>query len=126
MISGQAGAQARSVAVAEVLAAAAQSNAFKTASQQIQTTYKAQIDQQESRGQTLQAELNVLVAKYNEEAKKTPQNQAALQPAATAWQDKRQSASEELNRIGAPVGPPLPYVEASTEEPPRGHDVAMT
>src|SRR3546814_7091559 len=77
----------------------------------IQTTYKAQIDQQESRGQTLQAELNVLVAKYNEEAKKTPQKQAALQAAAKAVQDKRQSASEELNRIGAPVELALSYVE---------------
>ncbi|WOF42467.1 OmpH family outer membrane protein [Sphingopyxis indica] len=111
MLAAPAAAQARSVAVADVRAAAAQSNAFKTASQQIQTTYKAQIDQQESRGQTLQAELNVLVAKYNEEAKKTPQNQAALQAAAKAVQDKRQSASEELNRIGAPVELALAYVE---------------
>src|SRR3546814_19909958 len=59
------------------------------------TTYKAQIDQQQSRGQTLQAEINVLIAKYNEEAKKTPQNQAALQAAAKAVQDKRQAAQQE-------------------------------
>ena len=111
MLAAPAAAQARSVAVADVRAAAAQSNAFQTASQQIQTTYKAQIDQQEARGQTLQAELNVLVAKYNEEAKKTPQNQTALQAAAKAVQDKRQSASEELNRIGAPVELALAYVE---------------
>src|SRR3546814_4823242 len=111
MLAAPAAAQARSVAGADVRAAAAQANAFKTAAQQIQTTYKAQIDQQESRGQTLQAELNVLVAKYNEEAKKTPQNQAALQAAAKAVQDKRQSASEELNRIGAPVELALSYVE---------------
>src|SRR3546814_2115111 len=104
MISGQAGAQARSVAVAEVLAAAAQSNAFKTASQQIQTTYKAQIDQQESRGQTLQAELNVLVAKYNEEAKKTPQNQAALQAAAKAVRSEEHTSElQSLMRISYAV-----------------------
>lgn len=111
MLAAPAAAQARSVAVADVRAAAAQSNAFKTASQQIQTTYKTQIDQQETRGQTLQAELNVLVAKYNEEAKKTPQNQAALQAAAKAVQDKRQAATEELNRIGAPVDLAIAYVE---------------
>ena len=111
MFAAPAAAQARATAVADVRVAAAKSNAFTTASQQIQTTYKAQIDQQESRGQTLQAELNVLVAKYNEEAKKTPQNQAALQAAAKAVQDKRQSASEELGRIGAPVDLAIAYVE---------------
>src|SRR3546814_3747634 len=67
--------------------------------------------QQQSRGQTLQAEINVLIAKYNEEAKKTPQNQAALQAAAKAVQDKRQAAQQELGRIGAPVDLAIAYVE---------------
>jgi len=111
MLAAPAAAQARAVAVADVRGAAAKSNAFTVASQQIQTTYKAQIDQQETRGQTLQAEMNVLIAKYNEEAKKTPQNQAALQAAAKAVQDKRQAAQAELGRIGAPVELALAYVE---------------
>ena len=111
LLSAPAIAQAKSVALADVRVAASRSNAFTVASQQIQTTYKAQIDQQETRGQTLQAELNVLVAKYNEEAKKTPQNQAALQAAAKAVQDKRQSASAELNKIGEPVDLAIAYVE---------------
>lgn len=111
MFAAPAAAQARAVAVADVRAAAAKSNAFTVASQQIQTTYKAQIDQQETRGQTLQAEMNVLIAKYNEEAKKTPQNQAALQAAAKAVQDKRQAAQTELGQIGAPVELALAYVE---------------
>ena len=111
LLSAPAVAQAKSVALADVRVAASRSNAFTVASQQIQTTYKAQIDQQETRGQTLQAELNVLVAKYNEEAKKTPQNQAALQAAAKAVQDKRQSAAAELNKIGEPVDLAIAYVE---------------
>lgn len=111
MLAVPAAAQAKAVAVADVSGAAARSNAFTVASQQIQTTHKATIDQQQARGQTLQAEMNVLVAKYNEEARKTPQNQAALQAAATAVQTKRQSASEELGRIGAPVDLALAYVE---------------
>ena len=106
-----AAAQAKAVAVADVRVAAARSNAFTVASQQIETTYKAQIDQQQSRGQTLQAEINVLIAKYNEEAKKTPQNQTALQAAAKAVQDKRQAAQTELGRIGAPVDLAIAYVE---------------
>lgn len=104
-------AQAKAIAVADVRAAAGRSNAFTTASQQIETTYKAQIDQQQSRGQTLQAEVNVLIAKYNEESKKTPQNATALQAAAKAVQDKRQAAQTELGQIGAPVDLAIAYVE---------------
>lgn len=104
-------AQAKAVAVADVRVAAARSNAFTVASQQIETTYKAQIDQQQSRGQTLQAEINVLIAKYNEEARKTPQNQAALQAAGQAVQAKRQAAQTELAQIGAPVELAIAYVE---------------
>ncbi len=81
VLSAPAFAQAKGVGVADVRIAAARSNAFQAASTQIETTYKAQIDQQQSRGQTLQAEINVLIAKYNEEAKKTPQNQTTLQAA---------------------------------------------
>lgn len=111
ILSAPALAQAKGVGVADVRIAAARSNAFQTASKQIETTYKAQIDQQQSRGQTLQAEINVLIAKYNEEAKKTPQNQAALQAAAKAVQDKRQAAQAELGQIGAPVDLAIAYVE---------------
>lgn len=111
LLSAPAIAQAKAVAIADVRVAAARSNAFTVASQQIQTTHKASIDQQQSRGQTLQAEMNVLIAKYNEEARKSPQNQATLQAAAKAVQDKRQSAGEELQRIGAPVELALAYVE---------------
>lgn len=104
-------AQAKAIAVADVRVAAARSNAFTVASQQIQTTHKATIDQQQARGQTLQAEMNVLIAKYNEEARRSPQNQASLQAAAQAVQEKRQSAGDELQRLGAPVELALAYVE---------------
>src|SRR3546814_13530610 len=77
MLAAPAAAQARGVAVADVRVAAARSNAFTTASQQIKTTYKAQIDQAEARGPTLQAELNVPVAKYKEGGKKNHLNKTA-------------------------------------------------
>ena len=111
ILSAPAIAQAKAVAVVDVRVAAGRSNAFTVASQQIETTYKAQIDQQQTRGQTLQAEINVLIAKYNEEAKKTPQNPATLQAAAKAVQDKQQSAQTELGRIGAPVDLAVAFVE---------------
>src|SRR3546814_3326322 len=94
MMSAPALAQAKGVCVADVRVAAARSNAFQTASKQIETTYKAQIDQQQSRGQTLQAEINVLIATYNDGANKTPQNQAALQAAAKAVQEDRKSTPQ--------------------------------
>ena len=111
LLAVPAAAQAKAVAVADMRVAAGRSNAFTVASQQIETTYKATIDQQQTRGQTLQAEINVLIAKYNEEAKKTPQNQATLQAAGKALQDKRQAANAELTRIGAPVDLAIAYVE---------------
>lgn len=111
MMAAPAAAQARATAVADVRGAAARSTAFTTASQQIESTYKAQIDQQNTRGQTLQAEMNVLIAKYNEESKKTPQNQAAMQAAGKAVQDKRQAAQTELGQIGAPIDLAIAYVE---------------
>lgn len=112
ILSAPAMAQSKTgIAVADVRAAAARSNAFTVASQQIETTYKSLIDQQNSRAQTLQAEINVLIARYNEEAKKTPQNKAALQTAGQAVQDKRASATQELKTLTAPVDLALAYVE---------------
>lgn len=111
LLSAPAIAQAKGVAVADVRVAAARSNAFQTASKQIETTYKAQIDQQQSRGQTLQAEINVLIAKYNEEIKKTPRNETAVQAAGKAVQDKQRAAQTELGQIGAPIDLAIAYVE---------------
>ena len=111
ILSAPAIAQAKGVAVADVRVAAARSNAFQTASTQIETTYKAQIDQQQSRGQTLQAEVNVLIAKYNEEIKKTPRNETAIAAAGKAVQDKQRAAQTELGQIGAPVDLAIAYVE---------------
>ena len=111
IISAPAIAQSKGVGVADVRVAAARSNAFQTASTQIETTYKAQIDQQQTRGQTLQAEVNVLIAKYNEEIKKTPRNETAVAAAGKAVQDKQRAAQTELGQIGAPVDLAIAYVE---------------
>lgn len=111
MVAAPAAAQAKAVAVADVRVAAARSNAFTVATQQIETTYKAVIDQQNTRGQTLQAELNVLIAKYNEEAKKTPRNEAAIGAAGKAVQDKQRAAETELAQISAPMDLAVAYVE---------------
>lgn len=104
-------AQAKGVAVADMRVAAARSNAFTTAATQIETYYKVQIDQRDTRAQTLQAELNVLIARANEESKKSPQNKPALEAAVKAVQDKRNAANAELGQLSAPIDLAIAYVE---------------
>ena len=95
-------AQAKSVAVADVEAAVRESSAMTTAGQQIQTTYKAQIDQYNSRATTLQAEVDVLTAKLREEAGKPTPNQTTLQALNKERTEKTQAAQRELGQIEQP------------------------
>lgn len=112
MFAAPAAAQSKAgIAVADVRVAAGKSNAFTVAMQQIEVTYKAQIDARDSRAQTLQAELNLLVAKYNEEARKPTPNQALVQAAAKAVQDKRAAANAEVGQLGQQVDLAVAYVE---------------
>jgi Skp family chaperone for outer membrane proteins len=99
------------IAVADVRVAMGRSNAYSVALQQIDVTYKAQIDARDTRAQTLQAEVNLLIAKYNEEVKKTPQNATTIQNAGKALNEKRNSANEELGQLSAPVDLAIAYVE---------------
>lgn len=96
--------------VADLEIAAIQSNAYKAAMGQIGVTYKAQIDQADARGETLEAELNVLRAKANEEGRKTPKNQAAIDAAVKAYQDKSKAAQVEVNQLSQPFELARAYV----------------
>jgi Skp family chaperone for outer membrane proteins len=112
MLAAPAAAQSKTgIAVGDVRVAAAKSNAFTVAMQQIETTYKAQIDARDARAQTLQAELNVLVARFNEEQRKPTQNRPALEAAAKAVQDKRTAANAEVGQLGQQVDLAVAYVE---------------
>jgi Skp family chaperone for outer membrane proteins len=112
MLAAPAAAQSKTgIAVADVRVAAARSAAFTTAMQQIEVTYKAQIDARDARAQTLQAELNVLVARFNEEQRKPTQNRPALEAAAKAVQDKRAAANAEVGQLGQQVDLAVAYVE---------------
>lgn len=109
-LAGQAHAQARSVAVADQERAIAESNAFKTAMTQMQTTYKTQIDQLTARRTALQAEIQPLVTAYENAAKAPNATEASVRPSATALQTKNNAANQELQRIGAPVELARAYV----------------
>ncbi|MBR0551578.1 OmpH family outer membrane protein [Stakelama marina] len=96
-------AQVAGVAVADPQQAIQDSNAWKTASAQIQTTYKAQIDQAQSRSNAIKAELDPLVKSFNAARQQPNANQASLQTQAQSIQSKEQAANAEVNKILQPV-----------------------
>lgn len=93
---------ASGIATADFNRAVSQTNAHKTAMTQIQTTYKAQIDALGARRNVLQAEINVLIAKYQADAKANPNN-PALRTQEQAIATKQQQAEEELQRLSLPI-----------------------
>lgn len=96
-------AQVAGIAVADPNAAVARSKAWTAASQQIATTYKAQLDQAETRRKAIQAELQPLYTAF-ETARNAPSaNEASLRTQAQTIQTRQQAAEQELARITAPA-----------------------
>jgi Skp family chaperone for outer membrane proteins len=104
------------LAVANVDAIIANSSAFRTAEQQRQTTYKAQIDQAEARRQQLEAQLKPLVDKFNADSRAANPNQQSLQQQAQQIQRLQQTGQNELNQILQPVAMSQAYVQEQIEE----------
>jgi Skp family chaperone for outer membrane proteins len=118
---------AQGVAVANLDAVVANSNAFKTAQQQRQVTYKAQIDQAEARRKQISAQLQPLVNKYNTDARAANPNQASLEQQAATIQQIQESGKEELQRILQPVALSEAYVnEQIGDKLPTAVTNAMT
>lgn len=101
--AGTASAQVNGVAVADPEAAIANSRAFTTAVSQIQTTYKAQLDQANTRRTAIQAELQPLVTAAQTAARAPGATEASLRPQLTAIQAKEQAGNAELQRLTAPA-----------------------
>lgn len=96
-------AQVAGIAVADPNAAVARSKAWTTASQQIATTYKPQLDQAEARRKAIQTELQPLFTAF-ETARSAPgANEASLRTQAQTIQTRQQAAEAELGRITAPA-----------------------
>jgi Skp family chaperone for outer membrane proteins len=96
-------AQAGGVAVADPQAAIANTKAWTAARGQIQTTYKTQLDQAETRRQAIANELRPLVQAF-ETARAAPNaNQQALQTQAQQIQTREQTANQELQRLTGPA-----------------------
>ncbi|MBB5698726.1 OmpH family outer membrane protein [Sphingomonas yantingensis] len=96
-------AQVNGIAVANPEGAVLESNAWKTAISQIQTTYKAQLDQAQSRQTAVQNELRPLVDAFQKARSAPNANEAALRTQANTIQQKEQAANAELQRLTQPV-----------------------
>lgn len=96
-------AQAQTVAVANPEQAIGASRAWATARTQIETTYKAQLDQAEARRQAVGKELQPLVTAFNTARAAPNANQASLQQQANTIQTREQAAQAEIQRITLPA-----------------------
>ncbi|WP_298670112.1 OmpH family outer membrane protein [uncultured Sphingomonas sp.] len=101
LLAGAAQAQVGGVAVVDPDGAVAGSNAWKTAAGQLQTTYKATLDQAEARRQAISNELQPLVTKLQNDQKANVA-QAQLQTQVQSIQSKEQAGNAELQRITMP------------------------
>jgi Skp family chaperone for outer membrane proteins len=96
-------AQVSGIAVADPEAAVANSKAWAAARQQIQTTYKAQIDQANARRAAITTELQPLVTAYQTASRAPGASEASLRPQAQAIQTKETAANAELQRLTQPA-----------------------
>ena len=102
---------AAEVATADLNAAVDQSSAMKAAAQQIQTTYKAQIDAFNARQQALQGQLQPLAQELQTLQANSATAPATLQTKAQAFQQRRDAAQKELAGLSAAFQRPLAYAQ---------------
>lgn len=103
-------AQVSGIAVADPQGAIAGSKAWTTARGQIETTYKAQLDQAEARRQAIAKELQPLVTAFQTAQRAPNPNQASLQTQAQAIQTRENAANQELARLTQPAQRAQQYV----------------
>ena len=101
--AGGAAAQVSGIAVANPEQAVANSKAWTAARAQIQSTYKTQLDQANTRRNAIQAELQPLVTAYQTAARAPGATEASLRPQAQAIQTKQQAAQQDLTRLTQPA-----------------------
>ena len=109
-VSAPAFAQVGGIAVANPEGAVANSRAWATARGQIETTYKAQLDQANTRRDAISRELQPLITAFNTARAAPNANQASLQTQAQAIQTREQAGQAELTRLTAPAQRAQAYV----------------
>lgn len=105
--------QVSGIGVVSPQAVIVNSSAFQTAQQQRPTTYKAQIDQANTRRQAIAAQLRPLYEKLQADSRaaNAAQNQASLQQQYGQIQQIETAAQQEMSEILAPVQLSQAYVE---------------
>jgi Skp family chaperone for outer membrane proteins len=101
----------KGIAVVNVPAVVANSNAFRTAQTQRPTTYKAQIDQANARREAIAAQLQPLYTQFQTAQQAQNPNQQTLQQTASQIQQIEAAGQRELQQILAPVQLSQAYVE---------------
>ncbi|MGU3392033.1 OmpH family outer membrane protein [Sphingomonas sp. M1A8_2b] len=96
-------AQVSGIAVADAQGAIANSKAWNAARAQIETTYKAQLDQAETRRQAVARELQPLVTAFQTAQRAPGASEASLRPQAQAIQARENAANQELARLTQPA-----------------------
>lgn len=116
LVAPAAAQDARGVGVVNITAVVLNSNAYKTAETQRQTTYKAQIDQAQARQQQLAAQIQPLADAFNAARQSASPDQASLQQQLTQIQQIQQAGQAELQEILAPIALSRAYVTEQIEE----------
>lgn len=106
---------AKGIGVTNVDYIYANSSAFRTAVQQRQTTYKAQIDAANQRREQLVAQLRPLVEKYNRDRAAPNADQAALARQMEQINQLQNSGNQAINQLLAPVRQSEMYVKEQIE-----------
>ncbi|WP_068074435.1 OmpH family outer membrane protein [Novosphingobium lentum] len=104
------GTVASGIAVANPSAIVAASTAYQTAQSQRPVTYKAQVDQANSRRNQIAAQLKPLYDKLEADSKAPNANRAALEQQAVQIQQIEQAGEREIQQILAPLGLSQQYV----------------
>jgi len=108
-VLAQSAPQVAGLAVANLDAVVVNSNAYKTAATQRQTTYKPQIDQAEARRAQITAQLKPLIDKFNADQRANPNNPSLAQQA-TSIQNIQTNGQQQLQEILRPVALSEAYV----------------
>lgn len=106
------------IAVANLQAALANTDAFRVAQQQRPVTYKPQYDQAQARGNALEAQIKPMIDRFNaaRQGTMTPALQTQLQTQARAIQDLQEKGKQEIQQILLPVALSEAFVNEQIEE----------
>jgi Skp family chaperone for outer membrane proteins len=102
---------AQGIGVVNINAVVANSNAYRTAQQQRQTTYQAQIEQANQRRQAISQQLQPMLQNLQSASQAANADQQALQQQAIQIQQIEEAGQRELQQILQPVGLSQAYVE---------------